>query len=127
MYCWIKFILFMIFLFPIITIFRLAFSLPYLILSLIQGNFYHLASKAIKLPFSLLMSDMIGWMRFIFALPYFMVNLILQVTFLPLFPLMWWIGLLIFAVKDKDNPTKISLKPSKRIPSILAFDSRLCI
>ena len=106
MFCWFKFILFMMFLFPIITTFRLALTLPYIF-----------------------KNEIIIWMKWLFTLPYFFSNILLQILFFPLFPLIWWFGLCLFAYKDKDNPTKISLRlpKNKRRSSIGAFDSRLCM
>ena len=116
MLCWMKFVIFLIFFFPIISLFRLASKLPSYLESITSHAFQ--VSKIICL-------DLLAWTKVMIMLLLLPLRIISIILLQPLMPLIWWLSLCRFAYADKDNPTVISSSAKKK--NALSFDHKLMI
>ena len=116
MLCWMKFVIFIIFFFPIISLFRLASKFPSYLKSITSLAFH---------AFQIICLEFLAWTKIIIMLLLLPLRIIFIPLLQPLMPLIWWLSLCRFAYADKDNPTVISSSSKKK--NALSFDYKLMI
>ena len=116
----------MIFLFPIMSLYRTATKLPNLLFDIWNGQ-RELPEfcKGFIYMCQLLQEDTLQWIKWTIMMPIWTLCCILDTVTRPLDPLKWWLALCFEAYGNINKPTYITLRFSKtKLPS---FDKRLCL